>query len=58
MTDRPDRYNPANVSELEDYLYDQVKRGTYDFLANMATLKLSVSLFLSVRARHPRQHDS
>ncbi|CED84681.1 arm repeat-containing protein [Phaffia rhodozyma] len=35
-----DRYNPANVSFLEDYLYDQVKSGSYDCLANLATLKL------------------
>ncbi|KAL7415751.1 putative eukaryotic translation initiation factor 3 subunit 11 [Mrakia frigida] len=35
-----DRYNPANLNILEDYLYDQVRRGTYDPMSNLATLKL------------------
>lgn len=37
-----DRYNPSNLPILEDYLYDQVRRGTYDAMANLATLKLLV----------------
>ncbi|KAF9535853.1 armadillo-type protein [Crepidotus variabilis] len=35
-----DRYNPANVSILEDYLYHQLRTGEYDCLANLAILKL------------------
>ena len=35
-----DRYNPSNVSILEDYLYHQIRTGEYDCLANLAILKL------------------
>jgi len=35
-----DRYNPANASILEDYLYHQVREREYDCLANLAILKL------------------
>jgi translation initiation factor 3 subunit K len=35
-----DRYNPANVSILEDYLYHQLRKEEYDCLANLAILKL------------------
>ncbi|KAG8904592.1 hypothetical protein FRB99_001511 [Tulasnella sp. 403] len=35
-----DRYNPQNVELLEDYLYQQVRQGEYDCLANLAILKL------------------
>ncbi|KAL5519123.1 hypothetical protein ACEPAH_806 [Sanghuangporus vaninii] len=35
-----DRYNPSNVSILEDYLYHQIRTNEYDCLANLAILKL------------------
>ncbi|KAF5336889.1 hypothetical protein D9611_003337 [Ephemerocybe angulata] len=35
-----DRYNPSNVSILEDYLYHQIRSEEYDLLANLAILKL------------------
>ncbi|KAK4685387.1 translation initiation factor 3 subunit K, partial [Tremellales sp. Uapishka_1] len=35
-----DRYNPTNLSFMEEYLYSQVKNGEYDILANLAILKL------------------
>ncbi|TDL28679.1 initiation factor 3 [Rickenella mellea] len=35
-----DRYNPSNVSILEDYLYHQIRSQEYDCLANLAILKL------------------
>ncbi|KAF7310662.1 Eukaryotic translation initiation factor 3 subunit K [Mycena chlorophos] len=35
-----DRYNPSNVSILEDYLYHQIRSQEYDCLANCAILKL------------------
>jgi len=35
-----DRYNPTNVSILEDYLLEQSDEGHYDLLANLAILKL------------------
>lgn len=38
-----DRYNPSNTPLLEDYLYEQVREGRYDLLANLATLKLFVA---------------
>ncbi|OCB86101.1 ARM repeat-containing protein [Sanghuangporus baumii] len=43
-----DRYNPSNVSILEDYLYHQIRTNEYDCLANLAILKLQVlsSLYL------------
>ncbi|KAF8640481.1 hypothetical protein AX17_000144 [Amanita inopinata Kibby_2008] len=34
------RYNPSNVSILEDYLYHQIRSEEYDCLANLAILKL------------------
>ena len=37
-----DRYNPNNVSILEDYLYHQIRNEEYDCLANLAILKLCV----------------
>jgi translation initiation factor 3 subunit K len=37
---RADRYNPTNLSFMEDYLMSQVREGTYDLLANLAVLKL------------------
>lgn len=37
-----DRYNPSNVSILEDYLYHQIRSNEYDCLANLAILKLCV----------------
>lgn len=37
-----DRYNPSNVSILEDYLYSQIRSNEYDCLANLAILKLYV----------------
>ena len=37
-----DRYNPSNVSILEDYLYSQIRNNEYDCLANLAILKLYV----------------
>ena len=37
-----DRYNPSNVSILEDYLYSQIRNNEYDCLANLAILKLCV----------------
>jgi translation initiation factor 3 subunit K len=37
-----DRYNPSNVSILEDYLYHQIRSEEYDCLANLAILKLYV----------------
>jgi len=39
-----DRYNPSNVSILEDYLYHQIRSEEYDCLANLAILKLLVTL--------------
>ncbi|KLO16985.1 ARM repeat-containing protein [Schizopora paradoxa] len=35
-----DRYNPSNVSILEDYLYHQTRSNEYDCFANLAILKL------------------
>ncbi|KAF7319949.1 Eukaryotic translation initiation factor 3 subunit K [Mycena kentingensis (nom. inval.)] len=35
-----DRYNPSNVTILEDYLYHQIRSQEYDCLANLAILKL------------------
>ncbi|EJD55659.1 ARM repeat-containing protein [Auricularia subglabra TFB-10046 SS5] len=35
-----DRYNPSNISVLEDYLYHQIRNGEYDCFANLAVLKL------------------
>ncbi|EJD38805.1 ARM repeat-containing protein [Auricularia subglabra TFB-10046 SS5] len=36
----PYRYNPSNISVLEDYLYHQIRNGEYDCFANLAVLKL------------------
>ncbi|KAF9044885.1 initiation factor 3 [Hymenopellis radicata] len=35
-----DRYNPSNITILEDYLYQQTRNQEYDCLANLAILKL------------------
>ncbi|BEJ17134.1 hypothetical protein CspHIS471_0605350 [Cutaneotrichosporon sp. HIS471] len=35
-----DRYNPSNLSFMEEYLQSQVASGEYDLLANLAILKL------------------
>lgn len=35
-----DRYNPSNLSYMEEYLQQQVQDGEYDLLANLAILKL------------------
>ncbi|KAK1925372.1 armadillo-type protein [Papiliotrema laurentii] len=35
-----DRYNPTNLSWMEEYLGTQVRDGEYDLLANLAILKL------------------
>ncbi|KAH7104214.1 ARM repeat-containing protein [Auriculariales sp. MPI-PUGE-AT-0066] len=35
-----DRYNPQNISVLEDYLYHQIRHREYDCFANLAVLKL------------------
>ncbi|CAD6581754.1 MAG: hypothetical protein TREMPRED_003078 [Tremellales sp. Tagirdzhanova-0007] len=35
-----DRYNPTNLSEMEDYLSAQLRAGEHDLLANLAILKL------------------
>lgn len=40
LVDGVDRYNPANVNVLEDYLYHQIREREYDCLANLAILKL------------------
>ena len=37
----PDRYNPNNLSWMEEYLGTQVASEDYDLLANLAILKLS-----------------
>lgn len=37
-----DRYNPTNLSFMEEYLGQQVANGEYDLLANLAILKLYV----------------
>lgn len=42
-----DRYNPTNLSFMEDYLMSQVREGTYDLLANLAILKLYVYMYIS-----------
>ncbi|GJJ08756.1 hypothetical protein Clacol_002975 [Clathrus columnatus] len=35
-----DRYNPSNISILEDYLFHQIRSQEYDCMANLAILKL------------------
>lgn len=42
-----DRYNPANVNILEDYLYHQIREQEYDCLANLAILKLCETKYTS-----------
>lgn len=44
--DHGDRYNPSNLSFMEDYLQNQVATGEYDLLANIAILKLYVGVCL------------
>ena len=41
---RADRYNPQNISVLEDYLYHQIRHREYDAFANLAVLKLYVRI--------------
>jgi hypothetical protein len=36
------RYDPASAAVLEEYLSAQIKDDTYDSMANLALLKLSV----------------
>lgn len=40
LIDSVERYNPANVEVLEDYLATQCKNNEYDLEANLALLKL------------------
>lgn len=40
LIDGVDRYNPDNVTILEDYLVQQLQNEQYDCLANLAILKL------------------
>ncbi|CAJ0828461.1 9753_t:CDS:2 [Entrophospora sp. SA101] len=40
LIDGVDRYNPDNVSILEEYLITQMQTGEYDLMANLAILKL------------------
>jgi translation initiation factor 3 subunit K len=40
LIDGVDRYNPENVSILEEYLITQMQTGEYDLMANLAILKL------------------
>lgn len=40
--DSIDRYNPSNLSWMEEYLQSQVRDGEYDLFANLAILKLCV----------------
>jgi translation initiation factor 3 subunit K len=35
-----DRYNPQNLAVLTEYLEQQLQKGEYDCLANLAILKL------------------
>ena len=57
-----DRYNPSNVSILEDYLYHQIRSEEYDCLANLAILKLCVlQSFLSpvsISPLNPASHTT
>ncbi|KAG9306218.1 hypothetical protein G9A89_016122 [Geosiphon pyriformis] len=40
LIDGVDRYNPDNISILEDYLVSQLQNEEYDLMANLAILKL------------------
>ena len=40
LIDGVDRYNPDNVSILEEYLGAQLQNEDYDLMANLAILKL------------------
>ena len=40
LIDGVDRYNPDNVSILEEYLATQLQNEEYDLMANLAILKL------------------
>src|SRR5947208_3277514 len=42
LIDGVDRYNPDNVSILEEYLATQCQNEEYDLMANLAILKLYV----------------
>lgn len=50
-----DRYNPSNVSILEDYLYHQIRTNEYDCLANLAILKLYAHPFLLIFCLSPER---
>lgn len=40
-----DRYNPETTSTFQDYVASQCENQTYDCYANIALLKLYVSIF-------------
>ncbi|CAO3613402.1 unnamed protein product [Cunninghamella blakesleeana] len=40
LIDGVERYNPENVTVLEEYLESQCQSGSYDLMANLAILKL------------------
>ena len=40
LIDGVDRYNPDNISILEEYLGAQLQNEEYDLMANLAILKL------------------
>lgn len=40
LIDGVDRYNPDNISILEEYLTTQCQNEEYDLMANLAALKL------------------
>ncbi|CAG8447507.1 5026_t:CDS:2 [Diversispora eburnea] len=44
LIDGVDRYNPDNVSILEDYLGQQLQNEEYDLMANLAILKFITKL--------------
>jgi translation initiation factor 3 subunit K len=46
LIDGVDRYNPDNISILEEYLATQCQNEEYDLMANLAALKLYGSRFL------------
>lgn len=51
LIDGVDRYNPDNISILEEYLATQCQNEEYDLMANLAALKLYVEFsFLRVGA--------
>jgi translation initiation factor 3 subunit K len=40
LIDGVERYNPENVTDLEQYLDTQCQSGSYDLMANLAILKV------------------